>query len=94
MSQVPSTPPSGGGSMTPQEISSKKMTAGILAILVGGFGIHKFYLGNSTAGIIHIVATIVTCGAAGILGLIEGIIYLTKSDQDFYQQYIVANCSR
>ena len=33
--------------------------------------------------------TIFTCGAGGIIGLIEGIIYLTKSDEDFHQTYVV-----
>jgi TM2 domain-containing membrane protein YozV len=68
--------------------AEKKLPAGILGILLGGFGIHKFYLGYTTEGIIHIVITIVTCGIGGIIGLIEGIIYLTKSDQEFAETYV------
>ena len=68
---------------------NKKMIAGILAIVIGAFGVHKFILGYNKEGIIQIVLTIVTCGAAGIMGLIEGIIYLTKSDEEFYQTYQV-----
>ena len=68
---------------------SKKVVAGVLAILLGGLGVHKFYLGYTTAGIIQLVASIFTCGAAGIIGLIEGIIYLTKSDADFIATYQV-----
>ena len=68
--------------------ADKKMTAGICGILLGGFGVHKFILGYSTEGIIQIVITLVTCGAGSIIGLIEGIIYLTKSDEEFVQTYI------
>src|SRR5262245_12622580 len=66
----------------------KKIIAGILGILVGGFGVHKFVLGYTTEGIIMIVITLVTCGVGSIIGLIEGIIYLTKSDEDFVRTYI------
>jgi TM2 domain-containing membrane protein YozV len=68
--------------------ADKKIIAGILGILVGGFGIHKFVLGYTTEGIIMIVITIVTCGIGSIIGLVEGIIYLTKSDEDFVRTYI------
>ncbi|MEW7278259.1 TM2 domain-containing protein [Aquimarina sp. 2201CG1-2-11] len=68
---------------------NKKVIAGILAILFGGFGIHKFILGYSKEGIIQIVITFVTCGIGSLVGLIEGIIYLTKSDDEFYQTYQV-----
>ena len=78
--------------------AEKKIVAGILAILLGGLGIHKFYLGYTTAGIIMLVVSIVaapfTCGAGyglmGIVGIIEGIIYLTKSDADFVATYVTA----
>lgn len=68
---------------------NKKMLAGILGIVLGSFGVHKFVLGYTKEGIIQIVITLITCGAAGLLGFIEGIIYLTKSDEDFYQTYQV-----
>ena len=68
--------------------SGKKVVAGILGILLGAWGVHKFYLGYTTAGLIQIAITICTCGAAGIIGLIEGIIYLTKSDEDFDNTYV------
>lgn len=68
---------------------NKKVLAGIMGILFGSFGIHKFILGYSKEGIIQIIASVVTCGAAGLIGFIEGIIYLTKSDEDFYQTYQV-----
>lgn len=68
---------------------NKKVLAGVLAIVLGGFGVHKFILGYTQEGIIQIVITIVTCGIGSLIGLIEGIIYLTKSDEEFYQTYQV-----
>jgi len=70
------------------EVGQKKLVAGILGILLGSLGIHRFYLGDTTGGILRIVISAVTCGAGGIIGLIEGIIYLTKSDDDFQKIYI------
>jgi len=69
----------------PQE--NKKVIAGILAILLGGFGVHKFVMGYTKEGIIQIVITLVTCGIGSLVGLVEGIIYLTKSDEEFYETY-------
>ncbi|HIP47934.1 MAG TPA: TM2 domain-containing protein [Lutibacter sp.] len=72
---------------TPQE--NKKLIAGILAIVLGSLGIHKFILGYTKEGIIQLVVSVFTCGIGGIIGLIEGIIYLTKTDEEFYQTYQV-----
>lgn len=68
---------------------NKKIVAGVLALLIGSLGIHKFILGYTKEGIIQIVISVVTCGIAGIIPFIEGIIYLTKSDADFYNTYQV-----
>jgi len=76
--------------------AEKKMVAGILAILMGSLGIHKFYLGMQKEGLIMLLITlvggIVTCGAAAgvmsVIGIVEGIIYLTKSDEEFVNLYI------
>ena len=76
--------------------ASKKIAAGICGILIGAFGVHKFILGYTTEGVImllvSLVAGIFTCGlSAGvmaIIGLIEGIIYLTKSDREFIDTYV------
>jgi TM2 domain-containing membrane protein YozV len=70
------------------EAGSKKLLAGLLGILLGWTGAHRFVLGDTTGGIIRLVVSLITCGAAGIIGLIEGIIYLTKSDEDFQKIYI------
>ncbi|MDE6788193.1 MAG: TM2 domain-containing protein, partial [Ruminococcus sp.] len=50
-----------------------KMAAGLLGIFLGGWGIHNFYLGYTTKGIIQIVLTLCSCGIGSIWGLIEGI---------------------
>jgi len=68
---------------------NKKVLAGILGIVLGSFGVHKFILGYTKEGIIQVIISIVTCGIGGLIGLIEGIIYLTKSDEEFYQMYQV-----
>ncbi|WP_025125895.1 TM2 domain-containing protein [Myroides odoratimimus] len=70
---------------TPQE--NKKVVAGILGILLGAFGVHKFFLGYTKEGIIQLIIGLVSCGVLGIIGLIEGIIYLTKTDEEFYNTY-------
>ncbi len=53
-----------------------KMTAGILGILLGAFGVHRFYLGYTKIAIIQIVVTLLTCGVGGWWGVIEGIMIL------------------
>ncbi len=76
--------------------ADKKILAGILAILLGSLGIHKFVLGYNKEGIIMLVVSLVagsfTCGAGSIImaviGLVEGIMYLTKSDEEFVETYI------
>ena len=66
---------------------NKKIIAGVLAIALGGLGIHKFILGYTQEGIIQLLIGL--CGIGYIIGIIEGIIYLTKSDEEFYQTYQV-----
>lgn len=68
--------------------ADKKIPAGVCGIVLGVFGVHKFILGYTAEGIIQLVIGLVTCGASSIIGLIEGIIYLTKSDEDFVRTYI------
>lgn len=72
--------------------TDKKVIAGILGILLGALGVHKFVLGYTTEGLIMLLVTLLTCGfggaVMGIIGLVEGILYLTKSDEEFVQTYI------
>jgi TM2 domain-containing membrane protein YozV len=73
--------------MASEETKQKKLVAAILAILLGGLGVHKFYLGYIAAGVVQLILSFF-CGIGGIIGLIEGIIYLTKSDDDFESTYV------
>ena len=81
--------------MASQDIAGKKLAAGLCGILVGALGIHKFILGYQKEGLIMILVTILTCGfggmITGIIGLIEGIIYITKSDDEFEQTYVTGS---
>ena len=67
--------------------ASKKTTIGILGILFGWLGDHRFMLGDTKGGILRILITVVTCGLGSFIGLIEGTIYLTKSEDEYYQLY-------
>ncbi|WPR72120.1 TM2 domain-containing protein [Flavobacterium sp. NG2] len=67
---------------------NKRLAAGILAILLAPFGVHKFLLGYNKEGILWLIISAVTFGTlTGFLGIIEGVIYLTKSDKEFYNTY-------
>lgn len=72
--------------------SDKKVIAGVLGILLGAFGVHKFVLGYTVEGVIMLAVTVLTCGVGGavmgIIGLVEGIIYLTKTDEEFEATYV------
>jgi TM2 domain-containing membrane protein YozV len=100
---MPMQPAAGYGAQTKPPGADKKILAGILGIVLGGLGIHKFVLGYQQEGIIllgayviSIIIAVVTCGIGtplilvpSVIGLIEGIMYLTKSDEEFVQTYIV-----
>ncbi len=66
---------------------SQRIVAGILGLVLGELGIHKFVLGYIKEGFLQILLTFLTCGIGGLIGKIEGIIYLTKSDEQFIQEY-------
>ncbi len=72
--------------------ADKKITAGILGILLGCLGVHKFVLGYTKEGIIMLLVSVLTlgigAGVMGIIGLIEGILYLTKPDEEFVATYV------
>lgn len=72
------------------------IVAGLLAIFLGGLGIHKFYLGYHSVGFIMLGVTILgsifTLGLAGlvmeVVGIVEGITYLSKDQQTFDSMYV------
>ena len=85
----PPAPIYGGGSPDLQKLGAeKKIVVGICAILLGGFGVHKFILGYTNEGIIQLVLGL-CFGIGGIIGIVEGIIYLTKTDEEFARTYLI-----
>ena len=87
--------------MAANETFQKKLIAGLLGIFLGGWGIHKFFLGYKQAGITMLVvwaiATVIgwvvppvriAISLLHLVGLIEGILYLVKSDSEFEATYL------
>lgn len=74
--------------LKPRE-ENKRILAGIFALVLGTLGVHKFILGYTKEGIIQLIIGICTCSLSGIISFIEGIIYLVKTDEEFYQTYQV-----
>ena len=70
---------------------NKRLLAGILALLFGSLGIHKFLLGYNKEGIIMLALSLLSFGylmpVMALVGWIEGIIYLTRSEEEFYKTY-------
>ena len=81
---------------TDAEIQSKKTTAGLLGLFFGAFGAHKFVLGYQKEGFIYlgvsIIGGVITCGGAlavtSIIALIESIMILTKTPEEFKRKYV------
>ena len=86
--------------VTASSSGKSKVAAGLLAIFLGGWGIHKFYLGYTAPGLVFLLTN--TIGFAvtwimlfipnivlGVIALVEGILYLTKTDEEFEQTYVV-----
>jgi TM2 domain-containing membrane protein YozV len=72
--------------------AEKKVAAGVTGILLGALGVHKFVLGYTKEGLVLLGITVLTFGfggaLSGLIGLIEGIVYLTKTDEDFVATYV------
>lgn len=90
-------PTQGGGAYSGDK---NRVTAALLAVFLGWLGAHKFYLGKTNAAVIMLL-----CGTlgwllfaippviVGVIAFIEFILYLTKTDQQFYQEYVVGTKS-
>jgi TM2 domain-containing membrane protein YozV len=78
---MPGAPASGPVRDPNAPMSDKsKMTAGLLGIFLGGFGVHNFYLGYTNKAVIQIVVTVFTCGLGALWGLYEGIMIITGNE--------------
>lgn len=89
------SPGYGGVTYSQSEVNSKKVAAGVCGILLGGLGVHKFILGKTGTGLIMLLVTLCTFGIGWLImhpiGLIEGIVYLTKTDEEFYRTYMAGS---
>lgn len=99
--QAPYAPPQqpyASAPYAPPVVTKDHVAAGLLAIFLGVFGVHKFYLGYNTAGFIMLAITILgsiftiglAAGAMAVIALIEGVIYLSKSQSEFDAVYVVS----
>lgn len=80
-SEAPPVYTSANGTNTSQNTNvnkkqKSKVVAGILGVLVGPFGVHRFYLGYIGIGIVQLILTFLTCGISSLWGFIEGILIL------------------
>lgn len=70
-----------------QHRGKSKNVSGILAILLGGLGAHKFYLGNWGLGILYFASLLIVPYLSMIIGVVEGIRYFTMAEYDFNKKY-------
>jgi TM2 domain-containing membrane protein YozV len=81
-------------SLSQIEISNKKLAAGLSGIFLGAFGVHKFILGYTKPAVIMLAGSLLTCGVGyfifQVIGIVEGVKYLTKSNGEFEAEYLDA----
>lgn len=83
-----SCPPQPDNVFTPGPSGKSRGVAALLAIFLGGLGIQYFYLGKTTAGIIAIILSFVTCGIFEVIWLIQGILMFTLTQPEFENKYV------
>ncbi len=74
------------------EGKSRGVTA-LLAILIGVLGVQYFYLGKTSAGILSIILSLVTCGLWQIITIIQGVLMFCMTNEQFRQKYVLSNSS-
>ena len=77
----------GGNLFDTDRFGKSRGVCALLAIFLGCLGIQYFYLGRTTAGILAIVLTLVTCGIFNIIWLVQGILMLTMTAETFEAKY-------
>jgi len=80
---------------SPLSGDKNKIVAGLLALFLGVFGIHKFYLGKAKAGVIMLLTFVlgfillgVPSTVIAIIAFIEAIIYFLKPEDAFQREYV------
>lgn len=76
------------GSTVAASGDSRKLVCGILAILIGGLGLQYFLIGKTAGGIINIALSLVTCGLWTIVNLIQGIMILCMSEEEWRRKFV------
>jgi TM2 domain-containing membrane protein YozV len=59
--------------------AKSRLAAGLLGIFLGGFGVHRFYLGYPGIGVAQILVSVFTGGLGAWWGIIEGIMILARA---------------
>lgn len=77
-----------GGGYANQDLANKKLICGLLAIFLGYLGVQYFVLGKTWGGVITILLSCITCGAWSVITLIQGILMLCMTDEEFKRKYI------
>lgn len=86
----PYPPTSGNGLFDEGPEGKSRGIAALLAIFVGSLGLHYFYLGKTTGGIVYLLISLFTCGSiAALLGLIQGVKMLGMTNEDFRRHYVL-----
>lgn len=62
--------------------------AGLLAIILGSFGVHYFYLDKIEGGLLCILLSFVTCGIWSFITLVQGILMLCMNNAEFQRKYV------
>lgn len=66
--------------------------AGLLALFLGGLGLHYFYMNKTNAGVLFLLATLLSCGVLGIvtqiISIIQAVLFFTSSQQEFEQKWV------
>lgn len=90
LSSFPELMPLVAGRPAPPQASgdSNKLVCGLLAILFGGLGIHYFIIGKTAAGFINILLAVVTCGIWSLINLIQGIMILCMSEDEWRRKFV------
>ncbi|WP_224269617.1 TM2 domain-containing protein [Haloprofundus salinisoli] len=70
----------------PSAVDDRRLVAALLAILLGSFGAHRFYLGRTKTGLLYLL--FFWTGIPGLVGIVEGALYLSKSREEFEARYV------
>lgn len=87
----PGCPPPYTGSSSNNYVPTSdknRVAAGILAIVLGSLGVQYFYLGKIAGGFLTILLCVATCGVWNLINIVQGILMLTMTDEQFEQKYV------